>query len=245
MINAEQPFNSLQIIRPVIETEALKRFLQYVDDLAKTSFRGDSFVMLGIEGNDDNNMRISQVPVHDMYSSKHLSLSLLDRRTKRGQNQALYRAFTKLSAPEVTKINNKTSKIKHNSETLMPYKLMREAGLSHDITESSKLNLDFVAFTLVEDLSMPGAGYEVALVPATYQSETLLILDEARLCYEALASRFPAVAYPASKTSPKIPFMRTPAEFNSSQDLGVFMDQMHELLPVTIKLGEAKPTFNS
>lgn len=250
MVSPEQPYNSFQIIRPVLETEALKRFLTLADELARAAFERN-FVLVTSENDksdleNENTKRALGIPRHEIYNSGHLRLPLVDKRSPRGiKAQAYFRAYNRFLVPESPARLKNSKKHRDISEPLMPYVGLRQAALGHDIPNNQELELNFSGLTLVEDPADRGLGYEIALVPSPLEATTLLLLDEARLCQDALSKFSYSVAFPASKTSPKLSFMRTPRENVSDRNITDFMDDLHDLLPVSIKLGEITPIFNS
>lgn len=250
MVNPEQPYNSFQIIRPVLETEALKRFLTLADELARAAFERN-FVLVAAESDNldienENTKRKLGIPRHEIYGAGHLRLPLVDKRSPRGiKAQAYFRAYNRFLVPEMPARLKNSNKHKDISEPLMPYTGLRQAALRHDIPNNHELELNFSGLTLVEDPADRGLGYEIALIPSPFEATTLLLLDEGRLCQDALAKFSSAIAFPASKTSPKMSFMRTPRENVSDRDITEFMDDLHDLLPVKVKLGEITPIFNS
>lgn len=258
MVRSEE-YSSFQIYRPVLEDADLSRFLSYADSAGDRIFSNSNVTVVESvpdEFDDETFMTIAQpsrssglVPRHEIYNRNGLKLALLDLRSPRPlKSQAMMRAYNRFEEPHEPKLTTKRAVKQPPRPSLFPAAELKQAALKRDIPDSSELIVSFGSITLDFDPKTDGAGYELALVPDPEQIEARLLLDEAAICFNALASSsYRDLAYPTAKSSLFVSFARTPNITNREDEaeLSAYVDALQSRLPLHLMLGEPKSNFTS
>jgi hypothetical protein len=234
-------YNTLQIMRPVVETRPLRSFLNVADQLARRIMSQEDFILIdrdliGDQADEYESTQTAEpLGLHTMYNST-LRLPLFER-----QAPSEYRGRSLLTAYDAFSRTPRQSR--QRAPLPMPQLELRQAALRHDVPPESNITLPFTGITLVNSPGHEEKGPEVALVPGNGR-ERLLVHDEAAIIFRAIVRYNQSMGWLAPKTVPAVPFMRIPSNVTDEQ-LTVFSDKLSEHLPLTLELGPIEAKFDN
>jgi hypothetical protein len=252
----EEQFNSFQIIRPVLDTPRLRKFLEASKHAGLIAFGARDRVSIERETedaeNEDSGTTLDFVGLSpfNAYPSWGLKLALLDRRTPVNlRAQPLYRSYQRFlpRAPLVDgNISGKKNRQHSVKPSAMPSEELVRSALAHDLPNPQLLDINFTRLTYVNDPDYSSRGRELALEPDLAQPETLEIYDEASICFNALYRQNPNLAYPTMKSTLNVPFGRLPAEASDYQ-IARFVQLLEPVIDrgIQLTLAVPGPKFNS
>ncbi|HET8709580.1 MAG TPA: hypothetical protein VFL85_04875 [Candidatus Saccharimonadales bacterium] len=261
MTQPEEQFKSLQIFRPVIDTEALRGFMEVADAIGRCVFKAETSVLLAAEETeatlgisddaeigDDDDMDIEVITTrtvgvarHKLHDLERLKLLLLDRRNYVADSKPLIRAYEKFMLTDSDwPVPVRKNRRPPSTKPPLDWRLdLRRAGLAHDITEYDELKIKCDFLTSEHNPGYGKRGREVSLASSSFAPEALLLIDEAEVCFNALASINPRVALPTSKTTNAVSFIRLPRDATDRQ-VARYAELVGKRLPLTLHLGEPR-----
>ena len=246
MVRQDEAYLSFQINHPVETTETLEDFWTAADELARETF-AERAIHLPISGNggsrsDGDKPPIVQsrsvgVPRHRMHDIERLNLHILDERMPRtARSGPLRRAYERFRYDPADQRTKSTPKVPKPQDSGPNWRQeIQQAAARHGVDpENIELYFDRLNFEI-----NPGAerlGREISILPGMEQSQTLFIVDEMHICFNALARYNVGLAYPSSKLSPNVAICRTPANASDEQVVD-YVEELKKHLPVRVLLG--------